>query len=146
LGRLVKAIFGRQGGLIRGLLEQYFAFDAEQLRAYHPCRALAVGRHRVVQGNESLVEPPCPGKPNARAPLNSAYDIATRFGARLEGIAQHQQALRELAAFDQQLPFQEVTRGLPECAFKPVATSIKRAISRSAVAKSPVIVAMRQMP
>src|ERR1700759_4340358 len=32
----------------------------------------------------------------------------------LEGIAQHQQPLRELAALDQQLPFQEVTRGLPD--------------------------------
>jgi hypothetical protein len=34
--------------------------------------------------------------------------------AGLEGIAQHQEALRELAAFDQQLPFQEVTCGFPE--------------------------------
>jgi tetratricopeptide (TPR) repeat protein len=44
LGRLVKAIFGRQGGLIRGLLEQNFAFDAEQFRGIPPVpvRALAV--------------------------------------------------------------------------------------------------------
>ena len=117
MGRLVKAIFGRQGGLIRGLLEQHFAFDAEQLRGIPPVpvRALAVGRHRIVQGNESLVEPPCPGKRQRE----SALELLIRYVppgsvARLEGIAQHQQALRELATFDQQLPFQEVTRGLPE--------------------------------
>jgi hypothetical protein len=32
LGRLGKAIFGRQDELIRGLLEQNVAFDAEQLQ------------------------------------------------------------------------------------------------------------------
>jgi hypothetical protein len=63
--RMVEAIFRHRGGLIRGLLEQHFAFDAEQLRRIPPVPlcALAVGRHRVVHGKESLVEPPCPGKP-----------------------------------------------------------------------------------
>ncbi len=148
-GRLIKAIFGRQGGLIRGLPEQHFAFDAEQLRGIPPVPvpALTRGRHRVVQGTESLVEPPCSGKPQRE----SALELRIRHAppgsvARLERIAQHQQALRELAAFDQQLPFQEVTRVFQKRAFKRVATSIKRAISRSAVAKSPIIVAIRQMP
>jgi hypothetical protein len=64
LGRLVKAIFGRQG-LIRGLPEQNFAFDPQQLRGVPPVPvgAHAVRRHSAVQGNESLVEPPWPGKP-----------------------------------------------------------------------------------
>jgi len=34
--------------------------------------------------------------------------------ARLERIAQHRQALRELTTLDQQLPFQELARGLPK--------------------------------
>jgi hypothetical protein len=65
LGRLLKTIFRRKGGLIGRLLEQNFALDAEQLGGVPPAsvRALAVGRHRLVHGNESLVEPPCPGEP-----------------------------------------------------------------------------------
>ena len=45
LGGLVKAIFGRRGELIGGLLEQNFAFDAEQLRGIPPVPVLAP--HRV---------------------------------------------------------------------------------------------------
>jgi hypothetical protein len=61
LGRLVKAIFGRRGRLIGRLLEQHFAFDAKQFRSIPSVPVLALGRHRLVQGNESLVEPTCPG-------------------------------------------------------------------------------------
>jgi hypothetical protein len=62
LGRLVEAIFGRQDELTGRLLEQNFAFDAEQFGGAPPVPALAVGRHRIVQGNESLVELACPGE------------------------------------------------------------------------------------
>jgi hypothetical protein len=60
-----KAIFGGLGGPIRGLLEQHFASDAEQLRdiPVGPVLALADRYYRVFQGAESIVEPavPCAG-------------------------------------------------------------------------------------
>src|SRR5882724_4288470 len=48
-----------------------------------------------------------------RPPRSTLFPYTTLFRS-LKRIAQHQQALRELAAFDQQLPLQEVTHGLPE--------------------------------
>jgi hypothetical protein len=62
LGRLVEAIFRRQSELIRGLLEQHFAFDAEQLRGVPAMPILAGDRRRVIKDNKSLVESLCPGK------------------------------------------------------------------------------------
>jgi hypothetical protein len=61
-GGLLETYFCRQRGLIGGLPEQHFAFDAEQLGGVPPVPALAVGRHRIVQGNASLVELACPGE------------------------------------------------------------------------------------
>jgi hypothetical protein len=101
LGCLGKAIFGRQRGLIRDLLELNFAFDAEQLRGILPVpfRTHAVGRHRVVNRK------PRRAALSRQALMRERLQILHMRGApgpttHLERIAQHQQALREFAAFD----------------------------------------------
>ncbi len=116
----IEAIFGRLDGLTGGLLAQKFAFDAEQLRDIPPVLVLAGGDHRVFQGAERLVEPPCPGKRQRE----SAFDLRMRqappgSAARLERIAQHPQALREVAAFDQQHSLKETALDLPEGRARP---------------------------
>jgi len=118
-----------------------------------PILSLAGVSHRRVQGTESLVESPCPGK-NQR---ESAFELRILHAppgpaAHLERIAQYRQALCELVVLDEPLPSKntgfhrrcpstahatripehlQIERGHPHFALRTIATvpSVWRAIS-----------------